>query len=203
VTYIAQFTPITNKYKVTFVDEDGITVIKVDQSDTNDYREYDYGTAAVDIAKPADPTKDPDDQYTYTFAGWSPAVTEVTEDVTYTATYSSTVNQYTVTFIDWNGVVLKAATAYDYGTLAADIAKPADPTRVGYTFVGWNGIPATMPAQSVTVTATYNINEYTVSFDTNGGSAAPASQTVNYNSTATAPANPTKDGYTFLGWFAE
>ena len=55
-----------------------------------------------------------------------------------------------------------------------------------------------MPAQNVIVTATYDINEYTVSFDTNGGSAAPASQSIEYNSTATAPANPTKDGYTFL-----
>ena len=63
---------------------------------------YDYGTPAANIVKPADPTRDGGAQYTYTFAGWSPTIVTVTEDATYTATYTETVNQYNITFVDWD-----------------------------------------------------------------------------------------------------
>ncbi len=76
-----------DQYTVKFVDEDGTGLSSAS---------YGYGTAAADIVKPADPTKDADAQFTYTFNGWSPAVTDVTGDATYTATYSSTVNKYDV-----------------------------------------------------------------------------------------------------------
>ena len=121
---------------------------------------YDYGTAAADIVKPADPTKAATAQYTYSFAGWSPAIAEVTGDVTYTATYSSTVNKYNVTFVDEDGTtVLKEATAYDYGTAAADIVKPADPTKAAtaqytYEFAGWSPAIAEVTGDA-TYTATY------------------------------------------------
>ena len=88
-----------------------------------------YGTAAADIEKPADPTNAETAQYTYTFAGWTPAIAEVTKDATYKATFNETLRKYTVTFVDEDGTVLKAATAYDYGTAAADIETPADPTK--------------------------------------------------------------------------
>ena len=63
-------------------------------------------------------------------------------DATYTAQFDSAVNKYNITFVDEDGTVLKAATAYDYGTAAADITKPADPTKPAtsahtYTFAGW------------------------------------------------------------------
>ena len=124
-----------NKYTVTFKDEDGTVLLAA--------AEYDYGTSAADIAKPADPTKNATQQYTYTFNGWDQEIADVTDDVVYTATYSSTVNKYTVTFKDEDGTVLLAAAEYDYGTSAADIAKPADPTKNAtqqytYTFNGWD-----------------------------------------------------------------
>ena len=70
-----------NKYKVTFVDEDGTTVLK-------ETTEYPYGTKAEDIVKPENPTKGADDTYNYVFAGWTPAIVDVTEDVTYKAIYT-------------------------------------------------------------------------------------------------------------------
>ena len=70
---------VGQNYTITFVDEDG-TVLKE--------AEYPEGTAAADIVRPADPTKPADAQYTYIFTGWTPAITDVTADTTYVATYT-------------------------------------------------------------------------------------------------------------------
>ena len=80
------------------------------------------------------------------------------------------------------------------------ITAPADPTREGYTFIGWDkAIPATMPAEDMTLTAQWRINQYTITFNTDGGSTiAPITQ--DYGTAITAPAAPTKTGYTFAGW---
>ena len=105
-------------------------------------------------------------------------------------------NQYTITFDTAGGSEIAPITQ-DYGTA---ITAPADPTREGYTFIGWDkAVPATMPAENVTVTAQWEINRYTVTFDTNGGSEiAPITQ--DYGTAITAPADPTREGYTFIGW---
>jgi hypothetical protein len=201
-----------NKYTVTFVDEDGQTVLKA-------ATEYDYGTAAADIEKPADPTKAATQQYTYTFAGWDtiPA-TMPAENVTVRATYSSMVNQYTVTFVDEDEqTVLKEATAYDYGTSVADIEKPADPTKAAtqqytYTFAGWDTIPATV-TDNVVVKATYSseVNQYKVTFADENGTILKEATFYDYGTSAAdieKPADPTKAAddhyiYTFAGWDPE
>lgn len=82
--------------------------------------------------------------------------------------------------------------------------QPADPTKEGYTFIGWyNGEEkwnfADAVATDLTLTAKWQVNQYTITFDTAGGSeVAPITQ--DYGTTITAPANPTKTGYTFAGW---
>ena len=103
---------------------------------------------------------------------------------------------YTLTF-DTNGGSAIAPITQDYGTA---ITAPADPTKTGYTFAGWTpAIPATMPAENMTIKAKWTVNQYTLTFDTNGGSAiAPITQ--DYGTAITAPADPTKTGYTFAGW---
>ena len=72
----------------------------------------------------ADASKVATAEYTYTFAGWTPEVVAVTADATYTATYTSEKNSYTVTFVDADGTILKEATEYAYGTPAAEVVVP-------------------------------------------------------------------------------
>ena len=154
------------------------------------------------------PTAD-DLTYTgYTFKGWydnenltgSP-VTAIggteTGNKEYWAKWE--INQYTITF-DTNGGSEIAPITQNYGT---KITTPADPTRKGYTFKGWDKeIPKTMPAENITVKAQWEINQYTITFDTNGGSEiAPITQ--DYGTAITAPADPTRKGYTFKGWDKE
>ena len=108
-------------------------------------------------------------------------------------------NKYTIAF-DTNGGSEIAPITQDYGT---EITAPDKPTRKGYTFKGWDkAIPETMPAENITVKAQWEINQYTITFDTNGGSEiAPITQ--DYGTKITAPDNPTRKGYTFKGWDKE
>ena len=80
---------------------------------------------------------------------------------------------------------------------------PEDPTKTGYTFVGWDkDIPETMPAEDMTITAQWKINQYTITFETNGGTPIdPITQ--DYGTAVTAPENPTKTGYAFGGWYED
>jgi uncharacterized repeat protein (TIGR02543 family) len=132
----------------------------------------------------------------YTFAGWDKEIptTMPAEDVTITAKW--TINQYTITFDTDGGSGIDPITA-DYGT---EVTAPAEPTKTGYTFVGWEpALPTTMPAEDVTITAKWTINQYTITFDTDGGSGIDPI-TADYGTEVTAPAEPTKTGYTFAGW---
>ena len=146
------------------------------------------------ITAPADPTREG-----YTFISWDKAIpaTMPAENMTLTAQWR--INQYTITF-DTDGGSAIAPITQDYGTA---ITAPAAPTKTGYTFAGWDrAIPATMPAGDMTIKANWAVNQYTISFDTDGGSAiAPITQ--GYGTAITAPAAPTKPGYTFAGWDTE
>ena len=128
---------------------------------------------------------------------WNYASDKVTDNITLYAKW--TANTYTITFDTAGGSEIAPITQ-DYGTA---ITAPADPTREGYTFIGWDKeIPTTMPTENMTVTAQWEINQYTITFDTNGGSEiAPITQ--DYGTAITAPADPTREGYTFIGWDRE
>jgi uncharacterized repeat protein (TIGR02543 family) len=76
-------------------------------------------------------------------------------------------------------------------------------TRFGYTFVAWSSYPSTMPANDVTVTASWlELPQYDVVFDEKGGSTV-TDQTIYQGYVATAPANPSRIGYAFSGWFID
>ncbi len=109
------------------------------------------------------------------------------------------INRYTITFDTAGGSEIAPITQ-DYDTA---ITAPADPTREGYTFIGWDReIPETMPAENITLKARWEINQYTITFDTAGGSEiAPITQ--DYGTQITTPEAPTREGYTFIGWDRE
>ena len=172
----------TNKYTITFDTNGGSEIAPITQ---------DYGTK---ITAPDNPTRKG-----YTFKGWDKEIPETmpAENITVKAQWK--INQYTITF-DTNGGSEIAPITQDYGT---EITAPDKPTRKGYTFKGWDKeIPETMPAENITVKAQWEINQYTITFDTNGGSEiAPITQ--DYGTEITAPDNPTRKGYTFRGWDKE
>lgn len=160
------------------------------------------GTYATQIVQTGETAIEPDvpSRQGYQFTDWYLDDTKydfntaVTGNMTLTAKW--TANSYTIAF-DTDGGSAVAPITQDYGT---DITAPAAPTKTGYTFMGWEPeIPATMPAEDMTITAKWSINQYTVTFDTDGGSAvAPITQ--DYGTDITAPADPTREGYTFIGW---
>ncbi len=80
--------------------------------------------------------------------------------------------------------------------------RPSTLYRIGYSFNGWSSSESIMPAKSLTLTAQWNINKYTWTFDTDGGSTI-APITKNYRESVTKPSNPTKEGYDFIGWDKE
>ena len=171
-----------NQYTITFDTNGGSEIAPIIQ---------DYGT---EITAPDNPTRKG-----YTFKGWDKEIpkTMPAENITVKAQWE--INQYTITF-DTNGGSEIAPITQDYGT---EITAPDNPTRKGYTFKGWDKeIPETMPADNITVKAQWEINQYTIAFDTNGGSEiAPITQ--DYGTEITAPDNPTRKGYTFKGWDKE
>ena len=150
---------------------------------------YYYG---ADIEAPAAPVKEG-----YTFVKWDATIpaTMPARDVTVTAVFK--INQYTITFVTDGGTAVAPITQ-DYGTA---VTAPSAPTKVGYTFAGWDkDIPETIPAEDMTITAKWTVNQYTITFNTDGGSdVAPITQ--DYGTAVAAPAAPTKAGYTFAGWY--
>ena len=157
----------------------------------------------------------------YTFTGWTgTGLSEATSTVTiatgstgaraYTANW--TAKSYSITY-DLNGGTMPEGKTNPttYTVESEDISLNA-PTKTGYTFAGWTGTDLTSAIKTVTITqgstgnrtytATWTINQYTITFDSNGGSNV-ASITQDYGSTITAPADPVRKDYIFDGWDKE
>lgn len=172
VTVTGTFT--INKYKLVYM-VDGV-----------EYKSFDIEYGAKITPEPA-PTKEG-----YTFSGWSSIPeTMPAKDVTVTGTFTK--GAYKLMYMV-DGEVYKTVT-YDYGD--AITPEPA-PTKEGYTFSGWSEIPTTMPAQDVTVTGTFTINKYKLTYMVDGSEYK--SYDIEYGAYITPEPEPTKDGYTFSGW---
>ncbi len=198
-TYTATYNPVYIDYIVEFVNSDG-TVLSS--------KTYHYGDT-VDV--PADPTKEADNSYTYTFNGWNQEVVACAGNTTYRATYLYTPIQYVVEFRDWDGRVI-SSTTYTYFDRIRNIpnnpTRPADETYT-YTFAGWDQPVAEYCRGDVTYTATYKGTyiDYRVIFRNDDGSQI-SYQLCHYGDTVIMPSTPRKEAnetytYTFAGWDRE
>ena len=102
--------------------------------------------------------------------------------------------KYTVIFKDWDGTVLNTQQVVE----GASATAPTNPTRVGYNFTGWD-VDFTNITANITITAQYSIKTYVVIFKDDDGTTLNR-QNVNHGSAAIAPSDPSKGGYTFIGW---
>ncbi len=142
-----QAIPTTTGYTITWLNEDGTELLKEENVPAGTMPAYAATTA---------PTKQPDAQYTYTFAGWSPDIVAVTGDATYTATYTATPIQtgYTITWLNEDGSVLEKDENVAEGTIptydGATPTKTTATTQGNYVFTGW-----TPDIVAVTADATY------------------------------------------------
>ena len=160
VVYTATYSRITNSYTIVFLNADS-TELKSSA--------WEYGKTPV--YNGADPTKAADDQYTYTFSGWTPEIVPVTGAATYIATFSTTPVKYTVIFKNADGTDLQSG-EWEYGAMpeytGVTPTKESTADKV-YTFSGWN--PA---IEAVTGAATYiaqfseTARIYTVTWSMNG-----------------------------------
>ena len=192
VTYTATFTATKNTYTITWKNEDGT---QIDQTTAE------YGTMPTH----EDASKANTAEYTYTFAGWTPAIASVTGDATYTATFTATKNKYLVTFKDEDGTVLQSEEV-EYGVTPA---VPTNPTKSNtaeytYSFSGWDkAITSVTEAATYTATYTATKNSYTITWKNEDGSVIE-SETLEYGATP-AHADINKEStaeysYTFAGW---
>ena len=187
----AQWTALT--YSVTLHENDGTI-------SSGNVTSYNYGEGAT-LPTAGDMTREG-----YTFAGWydnealtgTPVMTISNTEMgnkEYWAQWN--INQYTITF-DTDGGSAIAPITQDYGTL---ITAPENPSKLGYTFAGWNpAIPATMPAEDQTLTAQWSCDTYAITYDLNGGTASGNPDSYTVESGEITLNAPEKSGYTFTGW---
>jgi uncharacterized protein (TIGR02145 family)/uncharacterized repeat protein (TIGR02543 family) len=169
----------TSLYTITFESYGGTTVEPISLP---------FGTT---VTAPQDPTKTG-----HTFAGWNPALPTSMPDQNKTLTATWTANEYTITFESYGGTTVEPITL-PFGDA---VTPPQEPTKTGHTFAGWNpALPNTMPDQNQTLTATWTANEYTITFESDGGTTVEPI-TLSFGTTVTAPQDPTKTGHTFAGW---
>jgi uncharacterized repeat protein (TIGR02543 family) len=151
-----------------------------------EYKSYEIEEGA-NIIPETYPTKEG-----YTFSGWSELPSTMpSKDVTVMGTF--TINKYKLTYYV-DGIEYKSYNI-EYG---ASVTPEAEPTKQYYTFSGWSWIPTKMPAEDVTITGTFTVNKYKLTYKVDGEEYK--SYEVDYGSSITPEPEPTKEGYTFSGW---
>ena len=199
VTYTAVYESAVNTYTITWLNSDG-SVLKVDA-------DVAYGTMPSFTG--STPTLSSTAQYNYTFSGWSPALSEVTGDVTYTATYAREIRKYTVTWVDDNGVALEIDNDVPYGTMPTyDGATPqkASTAQSVFTFNRWSPTVKEV-TKDITYTATFSeeVRKYTITWKNYNGSILEVDNAPYGSVPAYDGETPTKKGdstydYQFIGW---
>ena len=197
-TYTAQFNSTVNKYVITFMN--GTTELQSS--------EVEFGT--VPTYEGTTPTKDATPQYTYAFSGWDEEIAAVTGAKTYTATFSSTINKYAITFM--NGETELQSSEVEYGETpvyaGAEPSKPAD-AQYTYNFAGWDPqVVAVTEEKTYEAQFTGTVNTYAIIFQNYDGTELQNSEVAYGQTPVYGGATPTKDAtaqytYTFTGWDKE
>lgn len=209
VTYVAVFESNVRQYVIRFVDDDGTVLMTYS---------LDYG--AMPVYDGEIPEKAPTAEYSYSFIGWEPQITEVTEDATYTAVYDTDINQYAITFLNWNGELLQDGLV-PYGEMPAYVG--VTPTRAGdaqfsYEFIGWEPALSEVTEDAVYVAVFEQIvNKYNVvylnydlttvlqSYEVEYGAEVPAYVFTGPEGEDLTPVKPAdaQYSYVFSGWDPE
>ena len=196
-TYTATFNAVKKQYEIIFQNEDG-TVLQRSN--------FAYGVTPTYSG--ITPTKPSSAENTYTFAGWSPAITPVTGSQIYTATFTTAKNQYEIIFQNEDGTALQRSN-FAYGV--TPVYSGATPTKVAtseytYTFAGWTPTISAVTG-SQTYTATFNAvkNQYEIIFQNEDGTELQRSNVAYGETPVYSGATPTKPAtaefiYTFTGW---
>ena len=190
-TYTATFSSVKNSYTITWKNEDGSVI---------DTTTVEYGK----VPTHDDATKQNTAEFTYTFTGWTPSVVAVTGDATYTATFSSVKNSYTITWKKDDGSVIDTTTV-EYGKVPThDDATKQNTAEFTYNFTGWTPSVVAVTGEA-TYTATFNSvkNSYTITWKNDYGSVIDTT-TVEYGKVPThddaTKQNTAEFTYTFTGW---
>ena len=218
ITYYAQWLP--NEITVKFITGEGGSII----SGTTETKLH-SGETLCDVANFTFPEIEADDLYT--FLGWRSGSGEFYEaghdtasivmnhiftgaQVTeiFTAEYSK-LGQTQITFdyaggTDSDGAAYKTFIDYEY-TLFNESLVPT-PSRAGYRFIGWDAeIPTEYPVvgNDITIHALWDDVRHIVTFEMNGHGTAPEEQRVIDGNTVPMPTDPTAEGWTFDGWYAD
>ena len=126
----------------------------------------------------------------------------ITENnITYTATFEA-IPKFTVTYKDGETTVGTVDDVIE-GTLFKDVTAPTAPTKAGYTFTGWSVDANSAITADVTATAQYEAITYTITYNLDGGTNSTENKATYTVEDAFTLANPTKEGYKFLGWSNE
>lgn len=184
---------------IQWVDEDGHT--ELDRAKVT--------TGTIPPFQGESPTKMNDEQYTYTFSGWTPSVQAVSGNQTYVATYSANVNTYIVTWVNDDDTVLETDENVAYGatpTYDGDTPTKASDAQYTYTFAGWTPEIASVTG-NVTYTATYDrtVRSYTITWNNYNGTTLKTDSAAYGSTPSYSGATPTKPEdssytYTFSGW---
>ena len=186
------------KYTVTWKNYDG-TVLEVDE---------DLAAGTIPTYDGLEPTKAQDAQYNYIFDGWTPEVSEVNENVEYTAKFKEETRKYTVTWKNYDGTVLKEE-EFLYGI--TPIYTGTTPTKENtvehtYTFDNWSPAVVTL-TENTTYTASFKEEKrkYNVTWKNDDGSVIRTDEvaygdTPNFGETTPTRENTAQYAYTFASW---
>ncbi len=191
-TYTAVFDSVVQSYTVTFVN--GSEELQSD--------EIAYGVLPEFAG--ATPTKKATAQYTYTFKGWTPAITKVTGMATYKAVFDSVVNRYLITFKNGSTTIRSDSIAYGILPTVPSITLPKNTAQYTYS-MSWDKTVVKVTGDAVyTAMIDSTMNKYEISFKNYDGTLIKDS-TYAYGSTVVKPAEPTRTAtakytFTFKGW---